>query len=251
MTNETAQYVTHAVVLAGGLGTRINAVLGSRPKALAEIAGRPFLDWKVQELRRNSVDSVTFLLGHGSGQIVQLLQNHDYDLKLDWVMDGPQLLGTGGALANALHRLPNNFYLTYGDNLLDMPYGELIQAAAEAQTSCALAVTSTIGPADRPNSVVSGSRVSTYSKVPQEEMAYLDYGVMLLNRATIQDIIAPLEPPFDLAVVLSALASTSNLAAAITEKPYWEIGTPLTLKQTDRAMESRDPRTFTNAGDSP
>ena len=251
MTNIGAKPVSHAVVLAGGLGTRINAVLGSRPKALAEIAGRPFLDWKIQELRRNSIDSVTFLLGHGSGQIVQLLENHGYELKLDWVMDGPRLLGTGGALANALQRLPNEFYLTYGDNLLDMPYVELLEAAAEAQTSCALAVTSTIGPADRPNSVVSGSRVSTYSKVPQAEMAYLDYGVMLLDKSTIQNIIAPLQPPFDLAVVLSALASNSNLAAAITEKPYWEIGTPLTLKQTDRAMESRDPRTFPNARHSP
>ena len=239
MTSQQPEPVTHAVVLAGGLGTRIASVLGTRPKALADVAGRPFLEWKLDELRRNSIDHVTFLLGHGSEEIIDYLDGKGDALEIHSIVDGPQLLGTGGALANALAQLPERFYLTYGDNLLEMPYRELSEAAIRAKTSCALAVTTEIGPADQPNSVVTGSKVTAYSKTHQANMAFLDYGVMLLGRSQVEAITQPLQPPSDLAAVLSSLAEAGELAAAITELPYWEIGTPQTLEKTAKALESQ------------
>lgn len=239
MTSHHPKPVTHAVVLAGGLGTRVSSVLGNRPKALADVAGRPFLDWKLDELERNSINHVTFLLGNGSEKIIEFLNGKDKALEIHCIVDGPHLLGTGGALANALTHLPQNFFLTYGDNLLEMRYRELSKAAVRAETACALAVTADIGPADQPNSVVTGSKVSTYSKTYQANMTFLDYGVMLLNRFTVEAITQPLQPPFDLAAVLSMLADEGKLGAAITELPYWEIGTPQTLEQTAEALGSR------------
>jgi len=239
MKSHHRESVTHAVVLAGGLGTRVSSVLGNRPKALADVAGRPFLDWKLDELECNSINQVTFLLGNGSEEIIEFLNDRDKPPEFHCIVDGPQLLGTGGALANALTHLPRNFFLTYGDNLLEMPYRELSEAAAQAATACALAVTADIGPADQPNSVVTGSKVSTYSKIHQANMMFLDYGVMLLNRSNVEAITQPLQPPFDLAAVLSMLADEGELAAAITELPYWEIGTPQTLEQTAKALGSR------------
>ena len=231
--------VTHAVVLAGGLGTRITSVLGDQPKALATVADRPFLDWKLDELQRNQISHATFLLGHGSQEIISFLEKNNRDLEIDSIIDGPELLGTGGALANALGRLPERFFLTYGDNLLDMPYRELTFAAATATTSCALAVTSKIGPADQPNAVVRQRRVETYSKTYNSFMTFMDYGVMLLAHNQTSEAIQGLHPPFDLAAVLTALADNSDLAAAVTDLPYWEIGTPQTLERTDIAMRER------------
>ena len=239
MTSHQSESGNHAVVLAGGLGTRIASVLGTRPKALADVAGRPFLDWKLDELRRNSIEHVTFLLGHGSEEIIDYLEGTNETMEIQCIVDGPHLLGTGGALANALDQLPGNFFLTYGDNLLEMPYRELSEAIVRAKTSCALAVSTEIGPADQPNSVVTGSKVTTYTKTHPANMTFLDYGVMLLGRSQVEAITQPLQPPFELAAVLSTLADSGELAAAITELPYWEIGTPQTLEKTAKALESQ------------
>ena len=239
MSGNQREPVTHAVVLAGGLGTRITSVLGDQPKALATVADRPFLDWKLDELQRNQISHTTFLLGHGSQEIISFLEKSDRDLEIDSIIDGPELLGTGGALANALEALPERFFLTYGDNLLEMPYRELTSAAAKATTSSALAVPSTIGPADQPNAVVRQRKVETYSKTYHNSMTFMDYGVMLLAHNQTSEATRGLRPPFDLAAVLTTLAGNGDLAAAVTDLPYWEIGTPQTLERTDAVLRLR------------
>lgn len=238
MTSTVLEPVTHAVVLAGGLGTRIASVLGSQPKALADVAGRPFLDWKLDELQRNGVTHATFLLGHGSSEVIDYLNDKGEILEIGCVVDGPRLLGTGGALANSLKQLPARFFLTYGDNLLEMPYSELSTAAAQAGVPCALAVTTTVGVADTPNAVVSGDLVTSYSKTTTADMKWLDYGVMLLERSKIERLVGAARPPFDLATIVSSLALSGELAAAKTNLRYWEIGTPQTLLETNTTFRS-------------
>ena len=52
MSAAPSQAVTQAVVLVGGLGTRLRPVLSNLPKAMAPVAGRPFLEYKIEQLRR-------------------------------------------------------------------------------------------------------------------------------------------------------------------------------------------------------
>ncbi len=226
---------THAVILAGGLGTRISTLLGDVPKALATVGGRPFLEWKVNELTRNGITSATLLLGHGSAPITELLSTWQSKgrsrISLEVALDGPRLLGTGGALKQHIRSLPETFYLTYGDNLLDLPYQELQQMANQFPFASVIAVTDRIGSADTLNCLLCDGKVARHNKSGASEFNTLDYGVMLLQRQAVEAAAAQLNGPFDLSLILEALAEQGDLVAVMTRERYWEIGTPESLER--------------------
>jgi len=230
--------VTHAVVLAGGLGTRIRDALGETPKALADLAGEPLLAWKLRELTRAGVQEVTMLLGHRSEPITDwCARRSPTDPPVVAIReDGPTLLGTGGALVSALGELPAEFYLTYGDTLLEIDYATLDEARARAGVPCALAVTARVGTADRVNTAIGEGLVTVHHKRGADSrLTHLDYGVMLLTRATVTAAIpAERSPdePLDLSVLLERLAAAGVLAAAETPCAYHEIGSAATLAAT-------------------
>src|SRR5438270_12360612 len=91
-----------AALLAGGLATRLRPITETIPKALVEVAGRPFIDHQLELLRRNGIRRVVLCLGH----LGRLVQDHVGDgsrfgVAASYSFDGDQLLGTGGAVLAA------------------------------------------------------------------------------------------------------------------------------------------------------
>jgi NDP-sugar pyrophosphorylase family protein len=70
------------VVLAGGLGTRLGKIGSNIPKALVEVAGRPFLDWKIRQLSNQNVDSIYLLTGHFGSQIYDFISKNEYEIPI-------------------------------------------------------------------------------------------------------------------------------------------------------------------------
>ncbi len=114
-----------AVILAGGLGTRLGARTRDLPKALLPIAGRPFLAWLVEALARHGYRELVLCIGHHGEQIVDFLgAGEAFGLDVRYSKDGERLLGTGGAVRQALSRdlLADRFLVTYGDSYLPFDY---------------------------------------------------------------------------------------------------------------------------------
>jgi NDP-sugar pyrophosphorylase family protein len=201
---------------------------------LADISGQSFLQRKLDELRRNHITHAVLLVGHGGTQVQSFIDTTELPIDVTVIRDEPSLLGTGGSLLRALPRLPDDFYLTYGDSLLDLEYHELEAARNSSQLPCALAVTFNVGPADVANCMIDGDRVVRHNKLKSPEMTAMDYGLMLLNKDWIERVSDNLVPPCDLSVILGRLASAGQLAAHPTRQAYWEIGTPLSLETVRR-----------------
>ena len=97
------------------------------PKALLAIAGSPFIDLKLARAARRGATRVVLLVGHGGEAIV----DHVGDgvgasgSRSTYVHDPPRLLGTGGAIRDALPDLGAAFIVTYGDTLLEVPMDRL------------------------------------------------------------------------------------------------------------------------------
>ena len=90
------------VVLCGGRGTRLRGVTGGRQKTLAEVAGRPFLEWLLLALRRQGVGSVLLATGHEAGEVESRLgDGRRLGVEVRYSRE-PAPLGTGGALRLAL-----------------------------------------------------------------------------------------------------------------------------------------------------
>jgi NDP-sugar pyrophosphorylase family protein len=221
-----------AVVLAGGLGTRVAAVTGpAQPKALLPVAGRPFVEWKLRQLAALGVTDAILLTGHGG----DALRDHVGDgsrfgLRAACHDDGPRLLGTGGAVRAVLDRVPERFWLTYGDSLVEAP----LEAVEGAMPADALATMTVLRNEDRwePSNVeVTDARVTRYGKgAPPGTFAYIDYGLLLFRR----DAFAAFDDePFDLAAVVERLVAQRRLAAFEVAERFHDIGTVTAWRETD------------------
>src|SRR5438128_2077885 len=97
-------------ILAGGLATRLRPITQTIPKALVEIAGEPFLAHQLRLLRAAGYERVVMCVGYLGEAIRDFAGDGSaWNLAIDYSFDGPRLLGTAGAIANALPLLGDAF----------------------------------------------------------------------------------------------------------------------------------------------
>ncbi|WP_198009917.1 sugar phosphate nucleotidyltransferase [Legionella tunisiensis] len=97
-------------ILAGGLATRLLPVTEKIPKSLVKVAGEFFINHQLRYLHQQGIRDVVLCVGHLGGQIEAIVGDGSaYDLQVRYSWDGPHLLGTGGALRQALTLLGDAF----------------------------------------------------------------------------------------------------------------------------------------------
>jgi len=112
-----------AVILAGGLGTRLRSVVADRPKVMARVCGRPFLAWWLDCLERQGVREVILCLGYRAGQVRHCFGARYRGLSLAYSTE-PAPLGTGGALRHALPWVGADVFLALnGDSFCEADLG--------------------------------------------------------------------------------------------------------------------------------
>lgn len=225
-------------ILAGGLGTRVRSLTGgTKPKAMLEVAGRPFIDHKLDEVHRLGADRAVLLLGHGAPEVIDHVNRREADVAVEVVLDGEELLGTGGALQRALGSLGERFWVTYGDTLLDADLADAEALAARMGCDGCMTVLHNRDALQPSNTSVSVGKVVAYDKRPAPGThEYIDYGYLLLPAAafTLGD-----EGPFDLETVLQPMIVSGRLAAFEVSEGFHDIGTPEALAETDGWLRSR------------
>lgn len=226
-----------AVILAGGLATRMYPRTRDIPKFLLPVAGRPFGHRLLERLARAGYHEIVLCTGHLSDVIRESVgDGHDFGLRIAISDEGETRLGTAGALRLALPLLRQTFLVTYGDSYLPFDYASPL--ADLEQHPDALGTMSVFLNEDRwdtSNSEVVGDHVVRYEKRPSgsprdEKLAYIDYGAIALRR----DVIAALpEGPSDLALVQRDLARSGKLRAVVATERFHEIGSESGLRDLE------------------
>ena len=122
-----------ALILAGGFGTRLAAVVPDLPKPMAPVCGRPFLELLLGALRSKGLRRAVLSLGYRAEIIVRHFGSRFGDLELDYEIED-QPLGTGGAMRRGLGRCQGPAALVVnGDTLLDLDLQALWARWAEVQ----------------------------------------------------------------------------------------------------------------------
>jgi NDP-sugar pyrophosphorylase family protein len=120
---------TCAVLLVGGLGTRLRSVVGSIPKPLATIGATPFLELLVLQLRNQGIRNQVMCTGHLGEQIEDRFRSgRDWDVTIAYSRE-PHPLGTAGALKFAEPHLRDeeDFLVLNGDSFLEIDFRELVR----------------------------------------------------------------------------------------------------------------------------
>ena len=129
---------TTALVLAGGLGTRLREVVSDRPKVLAEVAGQPFLSHLLEHIARSGVRQVVLCTGHLGDQVEAEFGDRYGRLELSYSREQDPL-GTGGAVAAAMPmvRTPHVVVLN-GDSYCDADLGRYLGWCRGIEATAAL-----------------------------------------------------------------------------------------------------------------
>ena len=129
-----------AIILAGGLGTRLRDLVPDLPKPMAPINGRPFLAYVLDALDAAGFASAILAIGYRSDSIQDHFGQVYRGLRLRYSVEH-EPLGTGGAIRLALEQavVPNVFVVN-GDTFLQVDYRALLKAHLDAGASLSLAV---------------------------------------------------------------------------------------------------------------
>ncbi len=219
-------------VLAGGLATRLRPITQTVPKAMVEVAGRPFVDHQLALLARNGVRQVVLCLGHLGEQVEQHVgDGSGHGLQVHYSHDGERLLGTGGALRRALPLLGDVFWVLYGDSYLDVDYRGVLADFLSRDVLGLMTVMHNAGRWDRSNVVFCDGRLLCYNKRhATPEMTHIDYGLSLLRREAVERL--PEGLPSDLADLFSNLVAEARMVGHEVTQRFYEIGSPRGLEET-------------------
>lgn len=172
------------LILCGGLGTRLKPVLGDRPKGLAEVAGRAFLDILVDELARNGLQRLILCTGHGAQQIAGHFR-HRRDAEFV-ISTEHRPLGTGGAVAHALPLVRTDpFFVVNGDSFCRVSYASLLDAHRRRDALLSVVVTPPSGREDVGAIVIDGSqRLLEFAEKPGPggRGNYVNAGIYAMQR---------------------------------------------------------------------
>ena len=219
-------------ILAGGLATRLGPVTAERPKALVEVAGRPFAEHQIELLRRHGITRIVFLLAH-LGEMVEdtLGSGERWGVTLRYVFDGPRALGTGGAVRSALAELGPEFFVLYGDSYLECDYEDVARAFDASGADGLMTVCRNDNRWDRSNVEFENGRILAYDKRTQTDgMRHIDYGLGVFASRAFHRF-AP-ETAFDLGDLYQRLLADGALTAYEVSGRFYEIGSAAGLAET-------------------
>ena len=228
------------VILAGGMGTRVASLTGGRvPKVLLDVAGRPFIDRKIDELLADGAEHLVILAGHGADMLREHVAAAAHPLRVDVVEDGPTLRGTAGAVRAALSQLADEFWLTYGDTFLTVDVRGAETAFDLAEADGLMTVLHNRDRWQPSNTSVEHGYVTAYAKgEPAGTHEWIDYGMLLLRRRVFERLAPDLVG--DLSLVFADLARRHQLLPFEASEVFRDIGTPEALWETAATFRSRE-----------
>jgi D,D-heptose 1,7-bisphosphate phosphatase len=224
-----------AVVLVGGLGTRLGDRTRSVPKPLLEVGGKPFLDYILDELARYpDIQSILLLAGHRAEQVVDRYDGRRWRNASVSVVSEPAQLGTGGALKHAAPWLESRFFLLNGDSFFDF---NLLDLAVEAVDSSAIVqmALKRDQTGDRYGRVVLRRNVvSSFLPAGSQPSGPINSGVYCIDRqilSLIGEVPCSLEQH-----VFPRLVESGQLRATVYDGFFIDIGIPVDFERAQREL---------------
>jgi NDP-sugar pyrophosphorylase family protein len=226
-------------ILAGGLARRLGPITEKIPKALVLVADQPFLAHQLRLLRAAGIRKVVLCVGYRGEMIEEEFGNgNSLGMELSYSYDGPELLGTGGALKKALPLLAEQFLVLYGDSYLPIDYTGPVRAFAASGKPALMTVFRNESRWEPSNVWFGDGEIKRYDKSDRTpEMKHIDYGLGVFRSEALSAW--PNETPFDLSDVYQGLISKRELAGYEADRRFYEIGSPHGLAELDAMLRSQ------------
>jgi len=227
-----------AVILAGGLATRMQPRTLTVPKILLDVAGRPFADLQLELLAKYNYQRVVLCVAHLGEQVREYVgDGKRWGLRVEYSDEGKELLGTGGALRAAAALLEDTFLVTYGDSYLPFDYAAPLDSL-RAHDDCdgVMSAFKNDGKWDASNVRTDGEWILAYEKGTKDPaFDHIDYGAIALRKSTVLEL--PERQRSGLDDLQTKLARKHRLRAIVARERFYEIGSPEGLASLEERLK--------------
>ncbi|MBU4492170.1 MAG: NTP transferase domain-containing protein, partial [Euryarchaeota archaeon] len=171
------------VILCGGLGTRLKPVVSDRPKVLAKIGEKTFLDILIDSLTKQGFKNIILCVGYLKGQI----KNHfDRDKEYNIMFsEERETLGTGGALKKARSLIKSNpFMVMNGDSICKIDFRKFYDFHVNKKAILSMALVRTKAAQDFGSVIINDSqRITSFmEKVVSKDECLINAGIYLMQK---------------------------------------------------------------------
>lgn len=212
------------VILCGGLATRLSHLTKYTPKSMVEIEGKPFLEYQIDNLKKQSIKDIVLCVGHLSEKIEEYFGNGEkLDVNIKYSYDKEKLLGTIGALKNAEPLLKDTFFIMYGDSYINIDFHKVRDHFLQHDKPALMVVYKNQDKYDRSNVIVQDNMVVGYGeKERNRDMVYIDYGTSVLRKKVLENV--PKDTPYSTEQFFSDLVKKHELMAFEVQERFYHIG---------------------------
>lgn len=242
-----------ALILAGGLGTRLRPVVSDRPKAMATVGGKPFLEHQLAFLKGCGVSHFVFCVGYRHQQIqAHFGDGSRWGVRIDYSVE-EQPLGTGGALKHAEKYVQDTFLALNGDSFFDTDLQRLVQfheekrVAARGQKCLATMALTRTREVERYGTVELGAegeivnfaeKTAERSAGPVHAEKHINAGIYVLEAEILQMIPASEKVSIE-HNVFPSLLNGGGLYGCYLKGFFVDIGTPAGYRKLQDHLEER------------
>jgi len=221
-----------AFILAGGLGTRLQSIVSDRPKPLAEIGGKPFLEHQLVILKEHQIREFVLCVGYLHEQIIEHFGDGSrWDVEIEYSIE-EHPLGTGGAVKHAERFVDGTFLVFNGDTHFKCDLSRLIQSHQRLvnETKCLATIALTkVGNPSRYGTVElddDGMIVDFTEKSGNPVSQYISAGVYAMEPSLLQRIPTEKKVSLELDTFPKFVSEERSLAGCLLEGFFIDIGTP-------------------------
>lgn len=186
-----------AVLLAGGLGTRLQSVVSDRPKPMALVKGKPFMEYVVHELSRHGITDIIFAVGYKGTMVEEyfgdgsnfMSADGSGSLAISYAYE-EELLGTAGAIKNAGKLVTeDSFFVLNADTFYQIDYGRLVRLYEDMELDMALVLREVPDVSRYGQAILTEGRLTGFNEKASHAMhGTINGGIYLLNRKLMEDI---------------------------------------------------------------
>ncbi len=218
-----------AVILAGGLGTRLRILTGQTPKVMVPANGKPFLLHLLNFLKSQEVSDIVLCIGYLGKQVRDFFgEGESLGIRIKYSEEKERLLGTGGALKQAQGLLDEHFFVINGDTYLPVNYNEVEGAFLKRGKKALMVVYDNQEDTGVKNNVELDNDLMVIRHDKESSASRLEYveaGVLALRREVLELVEDGCSVSLEKGLY-PFLIQQRELAAYVTEQRFYDIGTP-------------------------
>ncbi len=235
--------IKQAIILAGGLGTRLRSVVSDLPKCMAPVAGKPFLHYVIAHLQKEGINNFIFSVGYKSENIINYLINvsnkfssDSYGINFQFSMED-EPLGTGGAVQLAIKKsIEENILICNGDTLYKITVAQLNDFHLQHNSECTLCL-KPMNNFDRYGAVELGNNNSIISFKEKQfyKTGLINGGVYALNTKSFLNKNFPEKFSFE-KDYLEKFVNKKKMFGLIQDEYFIDIGIPEDYERAKREL---------------